>query len=429
MPVVRPGWNVVGRWPRRAVAFLLAGLLAALAGCAPRASRVTSLTPPGVPGSIGRDPSIALDPRTNDVLLTWLAGDSAALRVWFARSTDRGATWSEPFAVSPPGEPLEPQGEATPRVACDTQGRIAILWATGGEGPGGTRPASELRFIRSLDRGTSWSAPVTLHQGRTDVPRTQRFHDLYSTDEGRLVAAWLVNPALGDTSHRVAGEGARIHIAASPDFGGTWAPVAAEWSQVCPCCRVAVGMDLTGSTFAAFRRHYEDGGCDVALARPDGPPVHAYPDGWTIEECPRSGPGFEVARDGTLRVAWFAGVPGRTGVWFRQSAPERYDTTATPLRLTSTRATEPLHVAVGDAGMSGTLVACDGDSLAAGALTLFRIEASGRRLVERLAVPGAREAVRPQVAATNRAPLAYVAWTERDGAGRRLRLLRWDVAR
>lgn len=429
MRIVGAKRDAVRRWPRRAAACLLGAVLATLAGCGPRASRVTSLTPPRAPGGIARDPSITLDPHSNDVLLTWLAGDSAAWRVWFARSSDRGATWSEPLAVSPPGESLEPQGEATPRIACDAQGRIAIMWATGAEGPGGRRPASELRFIRSVDRGTSWSPPITLHQGQAEIPRTQRFHDLYSTDEGRLVAAWLVNPALGDTSHRVAGEGASIHIAVSQDFGGTWSPAAAEWSQVCPCCRVAVGMDLTGSTFAAFRRHYEDGGCDVALARPSGPPVHAYQDGWAVEDCPRSGPGFEVARDGTLRVAWFTGVPGRTGVWFRQGVPERYDTTAAPMRLMSTRATEPLHVSVGDAGMSGTLVACDGDSLTAGALTLFRIEASGRRLAERLAVPGAGAAVRPQVAATNRVPRAYVAWTEGDGAARHLRVLRWDVGR
>lgn len=426
MQVVRPERGRVG-W--RAPAGFLAVLLAVLAGCGPRASRVTSLTPPAVPGSVARDPSIALDPVNGDVLLTWLAGDSASLRVWFAHSSDDGATWSAPFAVSPPGEPLEPQGEATPRIACDAQGRIAIMWATGAEGPRGARPASELRFIRSLDRGATWSETITLHEGQTGIPRTQRFHDLTSTDEGRLVAAWLVNPALGDTSHRVAGEGASIHIAVSQDFGGSWSPAAAEWAQVCPCCRVAVGTDLMGYTFAAFRRHYEDGACDVALARPNGPPVHAYQDGWNVEACPRSGPGFEVARDGTLRVAWFTGVPGRSGVWFRQGVPERYDTTATPMRLLATEATEPLHVSVGDAGMSGTLVACDGDSLGAGALTLLRVEASGHRLAERLAVPGAREVVRPQVAATNREPRAFVAWTERDGAARHLRLLRWDVGR
>lgn len=418
-----------GRWWRSAVAWLLFAIVATTAGCGSRASRVTSLAPPTVPGGIACDPSIALDPVTSDVLLTWLAGDSASLRVWFTRSTDDGATWSSPFAVSPPGEPLEPQGEATPRIACDAEGRIAIMWATGAEGPGGSRPASELRFIRSLDRGTTWSEVITLHEGQPDIPRTQRFHDLTSTDEGRLVAAWLVNPALGDTSHRVAGDGASIRIAVSPDFGGSWGQEAAEWSQVCPCCRVAVGTDLVGNTFAAFRRHYEDGGCDVALARPDGPPVHAHVDGWAVEACPRSGPGFEVARDGTLRVAWFTGVPGRTGVWFRQGVPERYDTTAVPVRLMATAATDPLHVSVGDAGMSGTLVACDGDTLTAGALTLFRIEASGRRVAEQLAVPGARDAVRPQVAATNKAPRAYVAWTEREGSARHLRLLRWDVGR
>lgn len=398
-------------------------------GCAPRDSRVTPLVPPAAPGAISRDPSIVLDPVTHEVFLTWLAGDSAAFRVWFARSTDRGTTWSAPLAVSPPGEPLEPQGEATPRLACDARGRVAIMWATGSEAAGGERPASELRLVRSLDRGGSWSPPVTLHEGEAGVPRTHRFHDLFSSDEGRLVAAWLVNPALGDTAHRAAGEGASIHVSVSNDFGETWGQGSQEWSHICPCCRVAVGMDLVGSMFAAFRRHYEDGGCDVALARPAGAPVRVFRDGWASEACPRSGPGFEVARDGTLRVAWYTAAPGRNGVWFRQAIPELFDTTATPVKLLSTAADVPLHVSVGDAGMAGSVIACDGDSLAAGPLTLIRVEPSGRRVIERLTGSRAGEAVRPQIAASNRMRQAFVAWTERDGNARQLRLLRWDIGR
>jgi hypothetical protein len=404
-------------------------LLTGLAGCGSRESKVTMLAPPGAPGRISRDPAVVLDPVRGDVLLGWLSGDSTAFRVWFARSTDRGVSWSAPVAVSPPGEPLAPQGEATPRIVCDAQGRIAILWATGSVDAGGAGLPGELRFVRSLDQGRTWSRPVTLEESRPIVPRTHRFLDIAATDEGRLVAAWLWNPTPGDTSHRAAGAGASIHVAVSPDFGANWRQEPPQWSQVCPCSRGGVAMDLVGGTFAAFRRHYEDGSCDVAVARPGGSPVRAFRDGWTVAECPGSGPGFAVARDGTLRLAWFTGVPGRKGVWFRQAAPARYDSTAVPLQLMSTAAAAPLHVSLGDAGMAGTVAACDGDSLAAGPLTLFRIEASGRRVVERIAVAEARGVQRPQLAANNKLARAFVAWSERNGAEERLRMLRWDVGR
>ena len=364
------------------------------------------------------------------MLLTWLAGDSTGWRVWYSRSADAGEHWLSPVAVSPPGESLEPQGEATPRLACDAHGRVAIMWATGGEVPGQPRPPSEIRLVRSLDRGTTWSAPLTMHEGATDIPRTHRFHDLASSDEGRLVAAWLVNPEVGDNAvHRAAGPGAAIHVVSSNDFGESWGEASPEWSQVCPCCRIAVATDLSGETFMAFRRHYPDGGCDVALARPGGPSVRAHQDGWTIADCPRSGPGFEVARDGTMRVAWFTGAPGRTGVWFRQGLPGTYDSTVAPMPLLTADSLPTLHVSVGDAGRSGTVIACDGDPTGEGTLSLIRVEASGRRIVERLVPAGIRDVRRPQVAASNRSRRAFVAWTERTNGSRHLRLLRWNVGR
>jgi hypothetical protein len=380
-----------------------------------------------VPGSQSSDPAIALDPQNHDVFLAWLAGDSASNRLWFSRSTDGGHSWLTPIAVSPPGEPLGERVDAMPRLTCDSQGRLAILWAIG-SAHGAERDSSELRFVRSLDHGATWSEATTIHDV-PGMPRSRGFHDLVATEDGRLYAAWLVPPASGDTSHFAAGDGATIHVALSRDFGAHWGESSPEWAKVCPCCGVTLSPDLIGTIYATFRLHYEDGACDVGLARVFGPPICVYHDGWKVEDCPHSAPGFEVARDGTLRVAWFTGAPGQVGVWYRQSTPERYDSTSTPLRLLASRSPTPLHLAVGDAGRSGTLVACDGDSVAQGSLTLFRIEGSGRRVAERVPVTGVRECVDPQLAASNRSRSAFVAWTERRGREQQLRLLRWSVGR
>ncbi len=417
--------------PVRAQHLAVLAVVLLLAACSPERSTVVALAPPVAPGSHATDPSIVVDPAGRAVLLAWLAGDSTGWRVWFANSADRGATWSSPIAVSPPGELLEPQGEATPRLVCDSRGRVAIMWATATELPGQARVASELRIVRSLDGGRNWGAPVTLHVGGEATPRTHRFHDLASSDDGRLVAAWLVSGPRreGHAQDGVDSADASIHMASSGDFGEHWGPDSPQWSWVCPCCRVGVGIDLTGGVIAAYRRHAPGHVRDVMLARPGGPPVRLFDDGWSTEECPRSGPGFKVARDGTLRVAWFTGGPGRNGVWFRQGLPERFDSTLTPIPVLVDERLATVHVSVGDAGMSGTLIAFDADSSGAGRLSLVRVEASGQRIVERLSPAGVSDVVRPQVAASNTKRTAYVAWTERVGDERRMKLLRWNVGR
>ena len=88
-----------------------------------------------------------------------------------------------------------------------------------------------------------------------------------------------------------------------------------------------------------------------------------------------------------------------------------------------------LHVDIGEAGMSGTLLAMDADSTGANQLTLARVESSGRRLVERFVVPGTRGASHPKVAATPADKHAYVVWTAREGERSMLRIARWDVGR
>jgi len=426
-------------------AVLLAVIAVALAGCGPGRSRLTELSPPGVArGPSATDPTVAIAPRDRGLLLAWLADDGIGWRLWFARSDDAGASWSTPVVVSPPGEPLAPAGESSPRLAGDAQGRVAIVWTTAG-------PTPALRFARSLDGGRTWSPPVSPGADRTAPTRAQGHHDMTSADSGHLLVAWLESPPAGDGAvvapaatggavvvpaatggahdgAEAAGEHS-VRIVRSMDFGGRWSADAPQAWQACPCCRMATGMSLVEMEFLALRRHQAGDIRDIGLTRPVGPPVRAFEDGWSAAECPAAGPALAVARDGTLRVAWYTGATGRAGVWFRQGIPETFDTTRTPLLVLGREAMPATHVSVGDAGRSGTLIACDADSSRSGGLLLARVEASGRRVVERLTVPGARGASRPQVAASNTNRRAYVVWTEREENRMRVRLKRWEVGR
>src|SRR5262249_19369707 len=88
------------------VACVLAG---ALAGCSSKPSAMLALMPPRSVGSESADPAVAIDPATGDLLVAWLGGEGTDWRLLFARSKDRGVSWSDPIVVSPPGEPLRPQ--------------------------------------------------------------------------------------------------------------------------------------------------------------------------------------------------------------------------------------------------------------------------------------------------------------------------------
>ena len=88
-----------------------------------------------------------------------------------------------------------------------------------------------------------------------------------------------------------------------------------------------------------------------------------------------------------------------------------------------------VHIGVGEAGMSGTLIACDVDSTGTHQLTLVRVEPSGHRVVERFVVPGTQGASYPCVATERAGSAAYLVWTSRVGGHPALRLARWNVGR
>ena len=402
-----------------------------VAGCGRRSSTLTPLTLPVLAASQASDPAVRIDPRDRSVIVVWLAGDRGSSRVWFARSRDRGKTWSAPVAVTPAGEPLAPNGEASPRLACDGMGRVAVAWATSVQVPGRESPASDVRLSRSLDGGQTWSAPVTLNDDSAKGPAMHSFHDMAATEDGHLSVAWLDSRPGGDgllPDSASAGD-ASVRYVMSWDFGGSWSGNSAQWSRACACCRVAVSMDFTGTLFLAFRRHFPGQVRDMVVARPDGPPVRMFADRWETADCPQSGPALRVPRDHTLRMAWFTGAPGRRGVWFRQAIPETFDSTLTPLPVLTGEHLPTVHVSIGTAGMSGTAIACDADSTGGGRLTLVRVESSGQRIVERLTPGGIHEASRPQVASTNRDRNAYVTWTESHAGGSSVRMLRWELGR
>lgn len=428
---------------RRSGAGRLAGVPAALAllalsswswfgvGCAGKPSVVTALTPPQVPAADAGDAAIACDPRNHDVLLCWVAGDSAGFRIWFARSADHGATWSQPVTVTPEGEPLRMQPESSPRLVCENDGHIGIAWSTSVPVAGRPSLASDVRFSGSADGGRTWSRAVTINDDTASGPGGHAFHALAVRADGALYAAWLDGRPGADSlvTDDPDAHDASIHFARSDDHGATWGKNLAQWSRVCPCCRVSLVVDPSGIPYTAFRKRFPGDVRDIVVGRPGFPPNRLFEDDWRVGGCPLAGPPLVLSRDGSLRIAWFTGAEGHAGVWFRQVLPDMIDSTAKPVAVLVSEQLPTVHVDVGEAGMSGSVIACDADSTGARQLTLARVESSGRRLVERFVVPGTRGATHPRVATAQNGRLAYVVWNTHDGDRGQLHMARWDVGR
>jgi hypothetical protein len=411
---------------RRALLPLLA---LALAGCSHGPSTFVELKPPNAPGLESGAPSIEIDPTNGDAMLSWMAGGADGWRIWFARSKDRGATWSTPVAVSPPGEPLQLDLDSSPILVSDDEHHVGVGWNTAVYPPDKPGQTGDVRFARSLNAGRTWDPAATVNDDVANGPSRHSHQAFAVYPDGSVLAAWLDDRPGGERLDADESEGAdaSVYIARSLDFGAHWGANSAQWSRASRGCRVAVAVDDMMQPLLSFRKHFPGQIRDVTLARLDGAPIRVFDDNWAAPQEPSAGTSLVISRDGTLRSVWYTGAPGREGVWFRQDLPETLDSTSAPVPLIRAAHDPVIAADIGTAAMSGSLIACDADTTGASALMLVRVASSGDRVAERLVVPGTEGAHNPYVGSINTRRYAFVAWTDQHDGKSRLRLLRWDL--
>ena len=200
---------------------------------------------PHAAGASVTDPSLVAEPGTGSLLASWVAGDSTAWHLYFARSADDGVSWSVPVRITTDDDDVMPHGEASPRLVAATDGRLAVVWPRSIPVAGRQWPATAIRLARSTDGGRTWLPPVTLNDDTTSHPAGHNFHGAAWVGSAGLVAAWL-DERHGDSvtsheMHETAGEptsepDAVVYAAYSPDFGQTWEPNRPLWGAACPCC-------------------------------------------------------------------------------------------------------------------------------------------------------------------------------------------------
>lgn len=236
--------------------------------------------------------------------------------------------------------PIEPHGEAPPKLAWSSDGALHALWVVGKVVPGRRFPVSALRHARSTDAGRTWEPAVTVTDD-TLVFGSHNFHALHAAANGDIIAAWLDGRE---------GQSAAF-LARSSDGGTRWGSnTRLSTGEACPCCRTAIASSAStdGSVWVAWRAVLPGNVRDIVVARSRdggvtfGEAKRVHADEWVFEACPHAGPALLTDARGRVHIAWWTGKEGRSGVWYARS--EDGETFNAPTALSELGAVRPVHV-------------------------------------------------------------------------------------
>jgi hypothetical protein len=296
--------------------------------------------------------------------------------VIFRRSADGGATWEpDRFLIASKIDQYDPQI----RVARDGAVYVAFLQAFT---PGAT-------FMRSTDRGTTWSVPVTFtgtglgpgwndrpalaisasgrdvyiafnhsdswivgsHDfGRTFGPAVKTSHDrrYYFHSAGTVSRDGSAYFTAQDYSQNYRGP-THIDVIRSLDGGRSWSTVRVDTSQACPKCHgvrgcyfgflgpvAGLASDTSGTLLLAYNANSVPNASQQLYVRTSRDGVTWSPRLDVSDPDPLANNGFPVVaagRDaGDFRIAWMSTRNGLWDTWYRRVQSGRF---SAPVRLSN----------------------------------------------------------------------------------------------
>ncbi len=294
----------------------LAGVVAALGGCAPEPPAETSAFSARAvpfPGGAGSAQPQLRSGADGTAVLSWLepTDDGVALRY----ATLDGDAFSPPREVAR-GSDLFVNWADLPSVQPITADVWAAHWLRLAPDSAG---AYHVATAVSRDGGRSWSAPVQLNDDSAEAEHG--FVELFAWN-GAIGAFWLDGRQLAEWSFdepdRLLGTSLRV---AQLDYSGNVVAREIVDELVCDCCQPDRAMASAGP-IVAYRDRTPEEIRDVVVRRHvDGAwaeAVAAGVDGWHIEGCPVNGPAIAAAGEG-VAVAWFTAAGGAPRVRFARS--------------------------------------------------------------------------------------------------------------
>ena len=225
-------------------------------------------------------------------------------------TTDMGKTWSAGQRVQKAPEPVAASGEARPHIAIGSKGELYVSYTSTIARP----HIGNIRFVRSLDAGKTFSSPSTVHANRDHIVHS--FESMVVDPEGRIYIAWIDGrgSALAkQQNNRYAGSA--VYYAVSTDKGESFTGDYKVADHSCECCRIALSLNRNGKPVVMWRHIFEPNIRDHAMAElgPDGTVseiTRVTFDDWRVDACPHHGPSIAFGDDGKRHQVWFNGKDG-----------------------------------------------------------------------------------------------------------------------
>lgn len=225
-------------------------------------------------------------------------------------SADMGKTWTPGRRIQNTPEPVAANGEARPHIAAGKKGELYISYTSTIARP----HIGNIRFVRSLDGGKTFSAPMTVHANRDHVVHS--FESMVVDHDGRLYIAWIDGrdaTRAKQKNERYAGSA--VYYAVSADQGESFSGDYKVADHACECCRIGLSLNQDGKPVAMWRHIFAPNIRDHAMAelRPSGTAseiTRVTFDDWKVDACPHHGPSIAFGLDGKRHQVWFTGKEG-----------------------------------------------------------------------------------------------------------------------
>jgi hypothetical protein len=143
------------------------------------------------------------------------------LDILVARSTDNGATWTPPVALNT-NAATDSGWDEKPQVTTDGGGNWLAVWHSWDDPASSFGTDGDILVARSTDNGITWTPPTALNTNAATDSGWDEYPQVTTDGGGNWLAVWHSYDSLGGT---IDNDG-DILVARSTDNGATWTSVA-----------------------------------------------------------------------------------------------------------------------------------------------------------------------------------------------------------
>jgi len=234
-------------------------------------------------------------------------------------SDDNGISFSKAVRVNQIGEKIAARNEHRPKIKIGKNRTVLLSWTT----KLNKRFTGNIRFSRSTDLGATFSQPVTVNDNhdiishRFDAMAVNTAGDIYISWLDKRDQ--LVAKQAGKKYH-----GAAAYYAVSTDNGSSFKANKKIADHSCECCRMAIDIDRNDLPVISWRHIYGKNIRDHAITsfvtqNQPAKPFRLSNDHWKINGCPHHGPSLSIDKKNRYHAVWFNNAEKNHGIFYAHS--------------------------------------------------------------------------------------------------------------